>query len=92
MKGSQLNRFGDPYGWVSRWIDERKRSKRQLEKRKSVFVKGSVIEVIQSWLECDLNISLVTGLSQTKIVFVNNLKIFSGLMFEVLYTERMNCN
>lgn len=92
MKGSQLNRFGDPYGWVSRWIDERKRSKRQLEKRKSVFVKGSVIEVIQSWLECDLNISLVTGLSQTKIVFVNNLKIFSVLMFEVLYTERMNCN
>lgn len=92
MKGSQLNRFGDPYGWVSRWIDERKRSKRQLEKRKSVFVKGSVIEVIQSWLECDLNISLVTGLSQTKIVFVNNLKIFSGLMFEVSYTERMNCN
>lgn len=92
MKGSQLNRFGDPYGWVSRWIDKRKRSKRQLEKRKSVFVKGSVIEVIQSWLECDLNISLVTGLSQTKIVFVNNLKIFSGLMFEVLYTERMNCN
>lgn len=77
MKRSQLNRFGDPYGWVSRWIDERRRSRRQLEKRKSVFVEGLVIEVIQSWLGCDLTISLVTGLLQAKIVFVNNLKILS---------------
>lgn len=83
VKGSQLNRFGDPFGWVSRRIDERRRSRRQLEKRNSVFVKGSVIEVIQNWLGYNLNISLVTGLLQTKIVFVNNLKIFFGLMFEV---------
>lgn len=48
-----------------------------------MFIKGSVIEVIQSWLGYNLNISLVTRFLQTKIVFVNNLKIFSGLMFEV---------
>lgn len=83
VKGSQLNRFGDPFEWVSRRIDERRRSRRQLEKRNSVFVKGSVIEVIQNRLGYNLNISLATGLLQTKIVFINNLKIFSGFMFEV---------